>query len=42
MYFSQMSRYIDITKDEYFQEMKQYENDIEALNHLINKSKILK
>ncbi|RNA43637.1 mitofusin-2 isoform X1 [Brachionus plicatilis] len=42
MYFSQMSRYIDITKDEYFQEVKKYQADIDALNQLINRSKILK
>ncbi|CAF1102577.1 unnamed protein product [Brachionus calyciflorus] len=42
MYFAQMCRYIDITKDEYFEEMKKYEENIQVLNHLLSQSKILK
>ncbi|CAF1020744.1 unnamed protein product [Brachionus calyciflorus] len=42
MYFAQMCRYIDITKDEYFEEMKKYEEDIHVLNKLLGHSKILK
>lgn len=41
-YFEQMCRYIDITKNEYFEEMKKHESDIETLKHLLNQSKILK
>ncbi len=42
MYFAQMCRYIDITKDEYFEEMKKFENDIKSLSLILNQSKILK
>jgi hypothetical protein len=42
MYFAQMCRYIDITRDEYFQEMKKHEADIKTMNVLLNQSKILK
>ena len=42
MFFSQMCRYIDITRDEYFEEMKRYEEDIKSFNLLLNQSKILK
>lgn len=42
MYFAQMCRYIDITRDEYFQEMKKHEANIKTLNTLLNQSKILK
>ncbi len=42
MYFAQMCRYIDITKDEYFSEMRKYENDIKSLNVILNQLKIQK
>jgi len=42
MYFAQMCRYIDITKDEYYKEIKQYESDIKTLNVVSNSSKILR
>ena len=42
MYFAQMCRYIDITRDEYFEEMRKYEANIKSLNTLLNQSKILK
>ncbi len=42
MYFAQMCRYIDITKDEYFLEMRKYENDIKSLNVILNQLKIQK
>jgi hypothetical protein len=42
MYFAQMCRYIDITRDEYFKEMKKYEVDTNLLNNLVKESKTLK
>jgi hypothetical protein len=42
MYFAQMCRYIDITKDEYFEEMKKHEADIKSFNLILNQSKILR
>ena len=42
MYFAQMCRYIDITRDEYFEEMRKYETNIKSLNTLLNQTKILK
>ena len=33
---------IDITKDEYFSEMRKYENDIKSLNVILNQLKIQK
>jgi hypothetical protein len=42
MYFAQMCRYIDITKDEYYQEIKKYESDIKTYNVVSNSSKILR
>jgi len=37
-----MCRYIDITKDEYYKEIKKYENDIKTLQILSNQSKVLR
>jgi len=42
MYFAQMCRYIDITRDEYFDELKRYEENIKKYNQILNQSKILK
>ena len=42
MYFAQMCRYIDITRDEYFEELKRYEENIKIYNQILNQSKILK
>ena len=42
MYFAQMCRYIDITRDEYFEEMKKHEANIKTFNILLNQTKILK
>ncbi|RNA43638.1 transmembrane GTPase Marf, partial [Brachionus plicatilis] len=42
MYLTQMCRYIDITKEEYFKEQKRYESDIKILDEVLNKSKNLK
>jgi len=41
-YFGQMCRYIDITKDEYYKEIKKYENDIKILQIVSNQSKVLR
>ena len=35
MYFAQMCRYIDITRDEYFKEMKRHEANIKTFNLLL-------
>jgi mitofusin len=42
MYFAQMCRYIDITRDDYFEEMKKHEASIKSLSLLLSQSKILK
>ena len=42
MYFAQMCRYIDITKDEYYQEIKKYESEIKTLHVVSNNSKVLR
>lgn len=42
MYFAQMCRYIDITRDDYFHEMKQHEKDIKVLGSILSHSKILR
>lgn len=42
MYLAQMYRYIDITKEEYFNEQKRYESDIKILNEVLDVSKSLK
>lgn len=42
MYFAQMCRYIDITRDEYFSDMKKHEKDIKVLGSVLNHSKILR
>ena len=42
MYFAQMCRYIDITKDEYFGEMRKHETDIKTFGSILTHSKILR
>lgn len=42
MYFAQMCRYIDITRDEYFKDMKQHEKDIKVLGSILSNLKILR
>lgn len=42
MYFAQMCRYIDITRDELYKDMKTSENDIQIANKILNQAKILK
>ena len=42
MYFAQMCRYIDITRDDYFKDMKQHEKDIKILGSILGHSKILR
>lgn len=42
MYFAQMCRYIDITRDDLYSEFKKLEEDKKILNTVINQSKILK
>lgn len=42
MYLAQMFRYIDITKEDYLKEQKRYESDINILNQVLDKSKVLK
>ncbi len=42
MYFASMCRYIDVTRDDLYTDMKNYENEIKKMATLINNTKILK
>ena len=42
MYFGQMCRYIDITRDEYFADMRRHEREIKVLGSVLSHSKILR
>jgi hypothetical protein len=42
MYFAEMVNYIDITKDDLYQEYKKLENDKKLLSTMITQSKGLK
>ena len=42
MYFAQMCQYIDITRDDLYEELKKLENDKKLLSSIITQSKTLK
>lgn len=42
MYFAQMCRYIDCTRDDYFEDMRKNEKDIKVLGNILQASKTLK
>jgi len=42
MYFAQMCRYIDCTRDDYFQDMRKNEKEIKILGSILQNTKTLK